>query len=115
MIDPSSSEEEGDDDPVVVAPKVRAVAAASSTSTSKSNVNAATNADTNFSNSKHNGDHFQTSVLKSFGVAVSASDNAFEGGTGAASENNKLEHGTHTMTGGDASGNLEVPNSAISR
>ncbi|XP_018792535.1 PREDICTED: calcium-dependent secretion activator isoform X7 [Bactrocera latifrons] len=110
MIDPSSSEEEGDDDPVVVAPKGRT---ASSTSNSKPNVNATTNADVNFSSSKYNGDHLQNSAHKSFGGTASASGNA-ELGTGAASGNSKLEHGTHMITSGDVSGNLEVPNSAIS-
>ncbi|XP_049316082.1 calcium-dependent secretion activator isoform X7 [Bactrocera dorsalis] len=113
MIDPSSSEEEGDDDPVVVAPKGRTVATASSTSNSKPNVNATTNADTNFSSSKYNGDHLQTSAHKSFGGIAIASGNASELGTGAASGNSKLEHGTHMITSGDVSGNLEVPNSAI--
>ncbi|XP_069968425.1 calcium-dependent secretion activator isoform X7 [Bactrocera oleae] len=113
MIDPSSSEEEGDDDPVVVAPKGRAAATVSSTSNSKPNVNATANADLNFSGSKHNGDHFQISAHKSFGGTASTSGNASELGNGAASGNSKLEHGTHMMTSGDASGNLEVPNSAI--
>ncbi|XP_011193955.1 calcium-dependent secretion activator isoform X3 [Zeugodacus cucurbitae] len=112
MIDPSSSEEEGDDDPVVVAPpKGRQVAASSSTSASKPNANATTNSDANFSSSKHNGDHFQTSTHKSFGGTAAAAANALEGGV--ASGNSKLEHGTHMMISGDTSGNLEVPNSAI--
>ncbi|XP_054745436.1 calcium-dependent secretion activator-like [Anastrepha obliqua] len=113
MIDPSSSEEEGDDEPVIVAlPKGRPVMITSSTSTSKSNL-ATTNADSNVSSFKLNGEHFQTSSHKSIG----ASANGFESGSAsvAISGNGKLEHSTHTIVGSDASGNLEVPSSAIPR
>ncbi|XP_017467740.1 PREDICTED: calcium-dependent secretion activator isoform X9 [Rhagoletis zephyria] len=113
MIDPSSSEEEGDDDPVVaVPPKGRPAAAASSTLASKPAANlAATNADSSLSSSKHNGEQFQPVSHKSVSGASGMPGNGFESGSGnvAACGNGKLEHGA----GSEASGNLEVPNSAI--